>query len=75
MQIEKSALKAVLSDIGVKSQSLELRRCVVCCGSLGPAFSARNHQFFFKISWNSELDLNYLVNDAINLRINVTKKP
>ena len=46
MQIEKSALKAVLSDIGVKSQSLELRRCVVCCGSLGPAFSARNHQFF-----------------------------
>lgn len=73
MQIEKSALKAVLSDIGVKSQ--ELRRCVVNCGSLGPAFSARNHQFFFKISWNSELDLNYLVNDAINLSNNVTKKP
>lgn len=47
MQIEKSALKAVLSDIGVKSQ--ELRRCVVCCGSLGPAFSACNHQFFLRL--------------------------
>ena len=49
MQIEKSALKAVLSDIGVKSQSLELHRCVVCCGSLGPAFSACNHQFFLRL--------------------------